>query len=125
VIRCGDTILAGEADGPLHLKIVATAPHDGKVVLVSITTRRAKSEELVVLQPSDHPWLKHESVATFAYSEIVEVESIEDALRAGDAVREASADAALLGRVQQGLLESDRTPQGVCSFARAAGLMRE
>lgn len=119
-MKAGDTFLAGrDEDEKLHLRIVVTAPNaDGEVAVVSVTTRRNRSETLVVLQAGDHPFIQHESVIAFAYAEISSVARIEQTIASGAARSREPVAAALLKRIQAGLLDSDFTPNGVRQFAR-------
>jgi hypothetical protein len=69
MLSCGDTFLTGdEEDEDLHLWIIISPPKEGEVVTVSVTTRRSKSEALVVLAPGDHPFVKHQSVCLQLFS---------------------------------------------------------
>jgi hypothetical protein len=121
-MNAGDTFLAGEdEDEKLHLRIVATPPNaSGEVAVVSLTTRRRHSESLVTLHPGDHPFVQHESVIAFGYSEINTVKRIEQAIASGKARKRAPVSAELLRRIQDGLLDSDFTPNGVRQFVREA-----
>jgi len=114
MITCGNTFLIEDEDGyNCHLCIVVTPPDCGEVVIVSVTTERARSEMLVRLNKSDHPWLEHASVISYIYSRVTTVEEIESAVKNGTAIPRADASAKLVQRAQSGLLESDRTPRWV------------
>jgi hypothetical protein len=119
-MNAGDAFLAGtDEDEKLHLRIVVTPPTpDGEVAVVSLTTRRRHSETLIVLQPRDHPFIRHESVIAFSYSEVTSVARIERAISAGDARRREPVSSDLLRRIQEALLDSDFTPNGVRQFVR-------
>jgi len=119
MLNCGDTFLTGdEADLDLHLWIVISPPGEGEVVTVSVTTRRKRSETLVVLKPGDHPFITRESVIAYSYSRIRTVDDIETALQNGTAKKREPVAETLLKRVQAGLLDSDFTPNGVRQFFR-------
>ncbi len=119
MLACGDCFLAGEdEDEKLHLRIVVTPPTpDGCVVTASVTTRRRHSETLLILRPGDHPFIKHDSTVAYRYSEVAWIQEIEAAIVAGNARRRESISPELLKRVQDGLLESDFTPNGIKQFA--------
>lgn len=121
-MKAGDTFLAGEdEDEKLHLRIIVTSPNaSGEVAVVSLTTRRRHSESLVTLFPGDHPFVQHESVIAFAYSEVNTVTKIENAIASGKARMRDPVSADLLRRMQAGLLDSDFTPNGVRQFVREA-----
>lgn len=117
MLKCGDTFLIEDEDGPeCHLWIVITPPSEGEVVIVSITTKRQRSETLVVLKKGDHRFIDRDSVIAYHHSKVVTVESIETALRNGTAKRHDPASSKLLQRAKAGLLESDFTPNGVRSL---------
>jgi len=113
MLCCGDTFLTGDDDDDLHLWIAITPPTNGEVITVSVTTQRKGSEALVVLHEGDHPFIKHDSVIAYIYSRIRTVASIEAALLSGTAKQREPVSAGVLKRVQDGLLDSNFTPNGV------------
>jgi len=122
MLNCGDTFLIDDEEGyERHLWIVITPPteDEDEVVIVSITTLRQYSETLVKLHQGDHSFIKHESVIAYSHAMVVAVEYIETAIKNGTAERTDPVTAALLNRVQAGLVESDRTPNGVKYFYRS------
>ncbi len=119
MLECGDAFLAGDdEDRDLHLWIVVTSPSQGEVVTVSVTFRRLRSETLVILQPGDHPFVRHESVVAYSFARVRSVDDIEDALASGVFVKKEPTSCELLKRVQAGLVDSDFTPNGVRHFYR-------
>ena len=117
MLNWGDTFLTGdEEDSDLHLWIVLTPPTEGEVVTVSVTTRRQKSELLVLLRVGDHPFIRHDSVVSYRYARIRTVDEIETALVNGTAKKREPVSAGLLKRMRDGLVESDFTPNGVRHF---------
>ena len=117
MLNCGDTFYAADTeDDEPHLCIVITPPEVGDVVVVSITTRRRKSETLVCLNVGDHPFIKHPSVIAYAYSRIRSVDEIELALKSGNAKTREPVSPELLRRIRAGLRDSDFTPNGVRHF---------
>jgi hypothetical protein len=120
MLSCGDCFLAGhEDDDKLHLRIVATPPTaDGCFIAVSVTSLRRNSETLVTLRAGDHPFIQHDSVIAYRYSEICWVASIEAAIASGTARLREPLDPQHLAKIQAGLRDSDFTPNGVRHFAR-------
>jgi len=113
---CGACFLAGPEDEVLHLRVVLTPPLNGEVIVVSITTQRAKSETLVVVRPGDHPWIRHPSVVAYRYAEIQQVARIEAALAEGRAHLQPPMNPAVLDRIRAGLRDSDFTPNHVRQY---------
>ena len=117
--NCGDTFLIEDEDGyERHLWIIITPPIK-EMVVVSVTTRRQQSETLVELHKGDHPFITRDSVITYAYAKIVNVEEIESAIRNGTAETNSPVSATLLRRAQAGLIDSDRTPNGVKHYYKS------
>lgn len=120
MLSCGDCFLAGEdEEEKLHLRVIATPPAaDGCVVVVSVTTLRRNSESLVLIDVGDHPFIRHKSTVSFRYAEINWISAIEAAISTGSAKHRGKVDGLLLKRIQNGLIESDFTPNGVRHFAK-------
>ncbi|HVA62541.1 MAG TPA: hypothetical protein VNF74_02365 [Terriglobales bacterium] len=93
-----------------------TSPKAGEVVVVSATSQRENSEPLVILRPGDHPFVQHESVVAYRFSEIREVATIEAALRSGQARLREPIGEDLLRRIRAGLKDSDFTPNHVRQY---------
>jgi hypothetical protein len=123
-VHCGDTFLLydeEDAEGKAHLHVIITEPDgSGQCVLVSVTTRRAKSDTMVCLDVGDHAFIKHPSVITYAYSKLLTVAQLEAMVAAGDATPKGQASSQLVARVQSGMMETDRAPREVQQFFKAA-----
>lgn len=118
-LNCGDTFLTGDGDEDnFHLWIVLTSPNEGEVVTVCLVTARKRSERLVVLNMGDHPFVQHESVIAYQFSQIRSVEDIQELLRSGGAKPRDPVGPELLKRIRAGLLDSDFTPNGVRAYYR-------
>jgi hypothetical protein len=118
MLKLGDTFLAGDDEEEnYHLHVVLTPPNaDRDVVLVSITTLRRWSDKTVVLAPGDHPFLKHASCVSYQHAIIRNIDQLDAGLRARPGKVREPLNAALLRRIQFGLLESDFTENGVRHF---------
>jgi hypothetical protein len=116
-VKCGDTFLLFDDESPsekAHLHLVITDPDErGRCVLVSITTRRAKSDTMVCLDAGDHAFITHPSVITYAYSKVLTVSKLAEMVASGDATPKGPADAKIVARAQSGMLETDRAPREV------------
>ncbi|HET8635890.1 MAG TPA: hypothetical protein VFL96_03485 [Acidobacteriaceae bacterium] len=122
-MHCGEAFLLFDDEsfsGTPHLHIVIAEPDEaGQLVLVSITTRRAKSDTMVCLDAGDHPFITHPSVITYAYSKIITVTKLAEMVTSGDATPKERASDALVGRAQKGMLETDRAPREVQQLFRS------
>ena len=98
-----------------HLFVVLTAPEGipPVVIMVNITTRRPTSDATVVLTPSDHPFVKHESVVAFEHALIFDVSKLENGLTAGLLTKYSDISDSLFVSIKKGLLISPRTPQDI------------
>lgn len=116
-MKPGDAFLLFDEEnlgGPPHLHLIIAGPDkQGQCVLVSITTRRAKSDTMVCLDVGDHPFIKHPSVITYAYSKILTVTKLAEMVANGEATPKERASEQLLRRAQNGMLETDRAPREV------------
>ena len=116
-MNCGDTFLTGnDEDDDYHLWIIITPPQNDEVVTVSVSTRRKRSEPLVILNKGDHPFINRESVILYAFARIRCLTDISAAIANGTAKKREPVSEGILKRVQAGLLESDFTPNGVKRF---------
>jgi len=76
------------------------------VVIVSLTTLRPHSDETVILQPGDHPFVQHPTCVYYSDARITTVARLETALRHRQAFRREDMDAALVERIRDGLFRS-------------------
>lgn len=101
-----------------HLYIVLTHP-DGepeKIVIVNLTSYRRGSDTTVVLEPGDHPYIRHKTVVNYKDARIAPVEPIERLLWRQDYELLEDFDAGLVGQLQQGLMDSPFTPNRVKTY---------
>jgi hypothetical protein len=116
-VNCGDTFLLYDEenlDGKPHLHVIISAPDEqGQMVLVSITTRRAKSDTMVCLNIGDHEFITQPSVITYAYSKILTVTKLTQMIADGEATPKEKATEQFVARAQRGMLETDRAPREV------------
>lgn len=119
-MKCGDTFLLYDGEdqnSKPHLHLVISEPDGhGQCVLVSITTRRAKSDTMVCLNIGDHPFITHPSVITYAYSKLLTTSKLIQMIDDGEATPKEQASEQLVSRAQQGMLETDRAPREVQQF---------
>ena len=112
MIKLGTTFWGCSPDDPntKHLWFVISDPgsNHGLAIIANMTTYRAGSEECCVLQPGDHPAVKHKSVINYLRARNVSVANIEKAhkSRPDCIVFAEAADRELIIRILQGALES-------------------
>lgn len=100
-----------------HLHVLLTSPSlAGEVVTVSISTRRAKSETLVCLQPGEHAFITRPSVCPYRFAKIRSESSIIAAINNGTARLKDPASEALISKLVAGLMDSDFAPPGIKAF---------
>lgn len=119
MLKAGQTLLLpkpGQTTPHLWVVVVAPDPASHETVLVNLTTLRSHSDNTVVLQPGDHPFVQHTTVVFFADARIVEAKAIAAALKSGIFQSHQDCSAPLLLRIQHGLFASPHTPQKVKTF---------
>lgn len=119
VIQAGRSLLFTERPGALpHLWFILTDP-DGdppEVVAVMVTTRRPHTDDTVILNPGDHPFIRHESCVGFSSAQRFRVSKIQAGLAAGWCRLREDMSEALEGRVRNGLLESPYTVHAIRDY---------
>ncbi|MFN6558616.1 MAG: hypothetical protein RMY28_002265 [Nostoc sp. ChiSLP01] len=103
-----------------HLWIATTEP-DGtpeQVVIVNLTSRHANSDTTVILNNTDHRFIKHETVVYYADALFAKVAAIQDAIKNGVSSFDDDCSDALLERIQLGLLESPFTPNKIKDYCK-------
>jgi hypothetical protein len=128
MISCGDVILMpAYGSMSLHLWIIVTDPSkdSGKAVAVNLTTRRAHSDLTVIARPSDHPWIKHESVVMYADARLIDTIGLERSIKTNpdDYLLQRKCSNAFLKKVQEGLLSSRFTPNKIASYCKQAWIL--
>jgi hypothetical protein len=106
-LKRGNTYFDRGVNG--HLWIILAGPdNDGVVVVVSITTRRAKSDLTTICAAGDHPFIERASVVAYSYAQELVATEIECNIKTGVfQLREDCSDA-LLDRIAKGLIASNR-----------------
>jgi len=120
LIRAGATLyFPPHGDSKPHLHFVVTDPdHGGFVVSVPVTTRREHSDTTVILQSDDHPWIQHESCASFKFADYRRVETLEKWIGSGRCRMHSDMSSKLLARIREGLLESPYTIISIKEYCR-------
>jgi hypothetical protein len=98
-----------------HLWGVFSEPIDGQVLIANVTTLRRDSDRSCILQPGDHPRIRHESHINYADSRFVAVQQL-DSLPGIRVVEPFSP--AVVQRVFHGALRSEDSPGKVKLLVR-------
>jgi hypothetical protein len=114
----------GAERSTFHLWIVVTEPDPecGQAVMVSVTTKRDRSDTTVVVTPKDHPWVRHDSVISFADAMFADVRKVEGEMRRfpDDYSVQNPCSSQFMRRIREGLLKSRMTPNKISSHCRRA-----
>ena len=119
-LKCGGTFLipkTGKAIEHLWIIITEIDSRTNKAVCVNVTTARSHSDTTCVLMPGDHQFVTHDSVVNYSDAREMPIDIVEQALasktRQFVCVPHDPCDAAILARIQQGLIDSRYTPKGI------------
>ena len=115
VVSSGDTcILRKPGNDIRHLWAVLTDPdQDDKVVIVNLTTRQTHSDDTVILDRGDHPFIRHETVIFYQDTRLVNAYDLTKAVRGGAATMHNRFRADVLTKIQCGLEKSPYTPNAI------------
>jgi hypothetical protein len=121
VVRAGCALLLSAR--PLyqpHLWLILTDP-EGKprrVVAVMVRTRRSFTDDTVILNVGDHPFLRHASAVQYSTAAYFTIDALMRAMKQGDCHLLEDMNAALLARVRNGLLRSAFTVNAIRDYCR-------
>ncbi|MFN0104933.1 MAG: hypothetical protein ACKV2U_22970 [Bryobacteraceae bacterium] len=100
-----------------HLWVLLADPtEDGISVIVSVTTLRHNADKTVILQPGDHPFIRHPSFVLFADSQFVSTVDLGKWIETGFAKPHQPFSSKLLKDVLEGVMASDFTPRKIIDF---------
>jgi hypothetical protein len=112
-------LLPKRSDGVEHLWIVVAEIDgaNGKAICVNVTTEQPNSDKACQLNKGDHPFVTHASVIFYQDAREIDLAMVEKALNAGIknfvCTTHEPCSAALLDRIQKGLIVSKQTPKGI------------
>lgn len=116
-MKCGSAYLLFDDEDPgskPHLHVVISDPDENHcIVLVSITTERAKSDTMTRLNAGSHPFIHAPSVVAYHYSKMVSCDRLKRLIEAGGAIPKGQASADIVRRAQAGMRETRRAPREV------------
>lgn len=116
-MKCGSAYLLYDDENPTskpHLHVVISDPDENDcVVLVSITTERAKSDTTTRLEAGIHRFIDDPSVIAYNYSKMMSRNQLNNLIETGDAVPKDDACETIVRRAQAGMQETRRAPREV------------
>lgn len=124
----GDTIILPKPGAEKeHLWVVVTNPdpNTGEVIMVNLTTQRPHSDTTTVLLPGEHPFIDRPTVAFYNDARLAKATLLDSSVAQGVGRNHAVASAALLLKLQSGLVASPFTPTKIktaFAVAKSAGL---
>jgi hypothetical protein len=111
-MEAGTCFLLTDKDVDNHLWVILSEPsvNEQKVLVVNLTTATARKERVCLLQPGDHPWVRHETCVNYADSFLTTKEQLlewkhKGLLKVTDPMPEA-----VLERIRNAALDSTRMP---------------
>jgi hypothetical protein len=86
-----------------HLWIVLSDPalDPNKVLLVSLTTHKPHKDQACLVQPSEHPWVRHPSCVAYDFARVVTLEALKQLRYSGKVQMREPLSPALLLRVRR------------------------
>lgn len=116
-MKCGNAYLLYDDENPnsqSHLHIVISDPDKtGSIVLVSVTTQRAKSDTTTCLEAGCHPFIDNPSVVAYQFSKIMTCAQLKALIDEGEARPKATASEEIVKQAQAGMQETRRAPREV------------
>jgi len=111
-LKLGDTFINLNPDSPEHLWIVSSLPaSDGSLVIFNLTSHRSRGDETCVVEPGEHPFVKHRSVVAYARGQSLP-EHVVKYMQARKLYQpHQPVSDALRNRIQRGALASEFTSQ--------------
>ncbi len=107
---------AGPGNRP-HLWIVVTDPlPTGETIVVSVTTLRHAAEQTVVLGPSDHSFIRHQSCVHFGDARILDGTRLDVEIQHARIQNHDPCTEQLTDEIEDGLWSSPHTPRKVLNF---------
>jgi hypothetical protein len=86
MLTLGDTVMLpkpGQEKEHLWALITAADPESGDAIMVNLTTQRPHSDTTTIIQPGERPFVDRPTVVFCADARIVNVNTLEEALRHG------------------------------------------
>ena len=121
MLRAGQTLLLpkpGQDVSHLWVVLFAADPVTSETVIVNLISLRDHSDQTLLLQAGEHPFIRHSTVVHYADARIVGGRALAAALAAGTFPSHNDCSAQLLEKMRQGLIASPFTARKVKDYAR-------
>lgn len=117
----GETFLNTNPYIAVHLWAIVSnpTPHDA-VVMFNFTSWRPGCDETCLIKPSEHPFVKHDTVIAYRRGQLLTRAAWNELQRLGFYLRHEPLSDSLLRRIQQGALDSEFTPIDLQEIVRAS-----
>lgn len=100
-----------------HLWVIATEPNSsGEVVIVNMTSPENCPDRTVIVCKGDHPFVTHDSVINFADAKIGDATAILHGINSKLCHQCDPCSASLVEKIQQGIIQSDFTPNKIKEY---------
>lgn len=126
----GDAFLSRDQEIDDHLHIVISDPgtDSSRVVIVSLTSYENFQHEIYkdgscVLDPKDHPWIRHRTCVSYRDGRLVPNEALDAALEAGRLEMQESVGKEVLNRILEGAEKTDELPNKCRAVLAEQGLL--
>jgi hypothetical protein len=119
--KVGETLLLPKPSSQTrHLWVVATpqCEEPPRVVIVNITSLRIGSDETIILDKGDHPFIDHPSVVYYTDAQIVTVKSLLDIYSIYGSKDQFAEN--VMSRIQEGFFNSPFARPRVVAFCKKA-----
>ena len=120
--QLGDSFWVQTTHEPVEhrwILITKSNPLNNSAVWVNATTARPGSDRTTVLQPRDHPAIRHESVIFYRGAKLVDLVKLQGLIQAAKARSESRCPGSLLLKIQAGILASKFTPRKIQNHFKA------
>ena len=104
-MKPGDTFLGGgEVHGEDHLWLIINGPaaHADVALIINVSTLRPNAETTCIVQPGEHPFIKHDSYVRYRGARGVKVAHLAEAVKQGLLKPQQAAGKMLLEKVRAG-----------------------
>ncbi len=111
-VKAGDTLLVTH-ESYNHLYVICSDPavDSDRILMVSLTTFRAKEEICCMVAAGEHPFVKHRSCIRYKDARIASARELAILLSSPQMTQREPVSAELLARIRRGAYESEYLPE--------------